>query len=430
MKLSKPHVFLPSTQRATEWANLALDLLSTPHPLWLPQNLYNAFLEKTVPEVISEVESSEHPELRLIRLLTSLFERMGRDIEGCSPIEQMLTFRHCCLEMNELKHVRVLDRWLYTTRQHSLRSIEWLEQDSRFQDVVSHLQQVYMLDNDGALWRHEAWGFQKVSFVDGIVFTQIQVLNGRFYALDQSGTLWEVEPTSVHICGQWATAQNFLLTPKSPIIRFSDCIRFKQIVIPTPQSHLICSDGEIVLEMGRKIRGYHLSDGSEFAVFHPAEGIDQSMMQAAILDMASTQAGLDFLLHIRFWEHQETRTYRILQQLGDVLYTSSDGKYVISLDDNTVLCWFINNHELILMGEAVMPNAWSVNMAYPIHPECRAVILHTTAGLHAIDFEHNIQCGVKLQPAFSVRVFSIEQPYRFALSTGVGIHFCRFDRYS
>jgi hypothetical protein len=173
---------------------------------------------------------------------------------------------------------------------------------------------------------------------------------------------------------------------------------------------------------------HQLSDGSPLPTFPASEGSDQSMMQAAIVDTASTKPGLEFLLRLRFWERKESDIYRILQQLGDVLHVGPKGRNVISMDDKTVLSWQLQDRDLILLNELEINNAWSVNSAYPLHHDYNAVLLLTTAGVHAIDFEHHLQSGIKIQPAFSVKYFNIDQAYRFLLGTSRGLHLCRFER--
>ena len=80
------------------------------------------------------------------------------------------------------------------------------------------------------------------------------------------------------------------------------------------------------------------------------------------------------------------------------------------------------------MSEIEITDAWSVNGVVPIHPSHQAVVLQTASGISAIDFEHQLEVRMLVQPAFSIRVYANGQPFRFWMSTGEHWHQCRFDR--
>ena len=92
------------------------------------------------------------------------------------------------------------------------------------------------------------------------------------------------------------------------------------------------------------------------------------------------------------------------------------------------MSWSISDGELTLVSEIEITDAWSVNGVVPIHPSHQAVVLQTASGISAIDFEHQLEVRMLVQPAFSIRVYANGQPFRFWMSTGEHWHQCRFDR--
>lgn len=428
VKPTHQHQYLPSTQRATRWAMQTLDLLKEPHPLWTPDVLFEALQNQPVLEILEQVEKSDVPDTRLQKRLNSLAKMLGGNEERTDAITKMLSFRHCCFESNDTRVVRSLDRWFYTRGFSSVRAVTALVENISFQSAVHFHEVLYFIDNQGHLWSVNAGVIVKVPTVSGISFRQVIANEDQFYALDNGGTLWEMASGKFHVYGQWPSAQRVLLTSNSPIICFADRIQHKNTTIFMSGTNLLASDGIVLLSYDGDLHAHQLSDGSRVRTFPTSEGSDQSMMQAAIADMASTEPGLKLLLSLRFWERKESATYRILQQLGDVLHVCPKSRHVISIDDKTVLSWGFQGPDIVLLNELEISNAWSVNSAHPLHHDFNAVLLLTTAGVHAIDFEHGIQSGIKIQPAFSVQIFKVDQAYRFILGTTVGLHLCRFER--
>ena len=141
--------------------------------------------------------------------------------------------------------------------------------------------------------------------------------------------------------GQWEKTKSLLATSAGPIIRMANHVIFKGHIFSISARHDVASDGELLLTNGPSLTGYRLVDGSRMDVLAEAKSGDEQMMADAINDFATTEPGLRLLLVLKFWTQRTSHTYRMLQQVGDVLYVSQTGDHAISLK-NTLMSWSIS----------------------------------------------------------------------------------------
>ena len=426
MKLSKHNTFLPSTQRATQWAAASLALLKSSHPLMEPSALFKAFQSSSLVMLIEQLKAENEPPVALIEALDGLMTQVGS--AEAEPIELMIALRNLYFTLDDQARARAMDRWFYRSSHHSVSAIQLLEPLIRVEQSAHVNGQSYFLAQDGELWVRDQQGFQPVRDFENIVVRHLHSCEDALYVLDSDGIVWVYSGLSCRRIGQYPQAQRLLATVNGPIVRMNDHVLFQAHRFPISSKHPIASDGEIVLFNATGVSGYRLDDGRALTMLPKPQNKDEELMMAAIHDMATSQAGLELLMYLQFWTLRLPQIYRLLQHVGDVLYVSPDGSRVLSLNEDSLLFWSIQEASLKLVSEHEIADAWSVSGICPIHSEYKSVLLQTTSGVMAVDLEDDIQVRLLVQPAFAIRVFPIGENQRFAMSTGQGVTIYRFER--
>ncbi|MEC8381015.1 MAG: hypothetical protein VXZ96_11865 [Myxococcota bacterium] len=426
MKLSLHNTFLPSTQRATQWATETLQILQPTHPLSGPAALFEAFQSHSLQDLITQLSSEPNPPTRLIQVLEKLNSHIGG--ECATPIQRMVTLRHCALELKMNFFQRAVDRWFYNGGFHSIRSLGNLKFDIQIEQVVSNAQGCYVLTDCGDVHLLSGHKLCPITVFESLDVQQISAAGVQLAVLDEQATVWELSEGQPKRLGQWEMIKKLLATPAGPIVRMDNHVVFKDHIFSVPINRHVVSDGEYLFTNEAGLSVYHLTDGSQLSLWPDSQGVDEQMMADAIFDMATTAPGLRFLMVLKFWTRRISHIFRLLQQIGDVLYVSPAGDHAIGLNEDTLQSWSIEEGRLILKSEMEITDSWSVNGVVPIHPQHQAVILQTASGISAIDFEQQLEVRLLIQPAFAIRIYSIGQPFRFWMNTGESWHMCRFDR--
>jgi hypothetical protein len=423
MKLGNKESFLPSTKKGKEWAEHSLSLVKSTHPLWSVEELYQAIQDRSIDDIILELESVSSSSGRQLLDGLQAVKNHNRIDPDSQPLDFLLLWREYCFSRDWSSVYQEIDRWIFKAGFSSIRCLQRKEFSLRIQSIAQTVNDgCYFLDIEGGLWCCILDSIEPVNGLEKVEVISVSDASNTVYALDRSGTIWIIDNGGASICGQHPSATQVLSTASGPLVFVPDGVvlnqsHFQLPISVTPSSRLYFTDSEILFVAGPKsIQGYSLRKSDiVYNIDADTGNADTQLMRAAILDMAGTNVGLKVLCAFRFWERNDDDNFRMMQSLGEILSVRSDNQWVISLDESHLLRWKMVNNEPELLDSFEIPDSWSVATSNPMASDYSKVVLQTSYGLRCVDILNQKQVNLFKPLHFYVKVFSLKAQNRFGV---------------